>query len=40
MNREYDATEKDKSWAINEAKVLLRLIDKHFGIETQEGGWQ
>jgi len=33
-------TEENKIWAISEAKDLLRLIDKHFGIKTQKGAWQ
>ena len=33
-------TEEDKKWAIQEAKDLLRLIDKHFGVSTQKGDWQ
>ena len=35
-----DSTQLDKSWAINEAKTLIRLIDKHFGIKTQKGEWE
>jgi len=33
-------TEEDKLWAINEAKKLLLLIDKHFKIKTEKGDWQ
>ena len=33
-------TEEDKKWAIQEAKDLLRLIDEHFGVETQKGDWE
>jgi hypothetical protein len=33
-------TEEDKSWAIKEAKELLRLIDKFFGIKTEKGDWE
>jgi hypothetical protein len=33
-------TKDDKKWAIKEAKTLLRLIDKHFGVKTQEGSWE
>ena len=33
------ATKEDQTWAINEAKELLRLIDKHFGIKTIKGSW-
>lgn len=34
------ATKRDMSWAIQEAKDLLRLIDKHWGIETKKGKWE
>ena len=34
------ATEKDKEWAIQEAKDLLRLIDEEFGIKTAKGEWK
>ena len=33
-------TQEDKTWAIQEAKDLLRLIDKHHGIDTKKGQWQ
>lgn len=33
-------TKKDKKWAIQEAKDLIRLIDKHFGIEVEKGEWE
>jgi hypothetical protein len=32
-------TQKDKIWAIAEAKTLLRLIDEHMGIATEEASW-
>lgn len=28
------------TWAVQEAKNLLRLIDKHHGIKTQKGQWE
>jgi len=31
---------KDKQWAIQEAKDLLRLIDKFHGVKTQKGQWE
>jgi len=40
MDEKDNATEEDKQWAIQEAKDLLRLIDKHFGIKTQKGDWE
>ena len=33
-------TEEDKNWAIQEAKDLLRLIDKHFGVKTGKAQWE
>ena len=36
----YTVTKKDKKWAIQEAKDLLRLIDNHFGIKTERGDWE
>ena len=33
-------TEKDKEWAISEAKNLLRLIDKFNGVFTIKGDWE
>jgi len=33
-------TERDQQWAIQEAKNLLRLIDKSHGIKTQRGHWE
>ena len=33
-------TEEDKIWAIQEAKDLIRLVDKHFGVKTQKGDWE
>lgn len=35
-----DATKKDKHWAIQEAKDLLRLIDKAHGIKVEKGQWE
>lgn len=32
-------TAKDKEWAIDEAKELLRLVDEHFGIATIKASW-
>jgi len=40
MNLKNLATEKDKIWAVQEAKDLLRLIDKHFGIDTKRGDFE
>ena len=37
---EGEATELDKSWAIQEAKDLLILIDKANGIKAIKGDWQ
>jgi len=34
------ATEKDMIWSIQEAKNLLRLIDKAYGVETKKGDWE
>ena len=39
MDKKDNATEEDKLWAINEAKKLLMLIDKHFGIKTTGAQW-
>jgi hypothetical protein len=35
-----DSTKKDKEWAIEEAKELLRLIDEYFKIKTNEATWK
>jgi len=32
--------EGDKTWAINEAKTLLRLIDEYHGIKTEKGDYE
>lgn len=40
IDKKDKATEKDKQWAIQEAKDLLRLIDKNFGVKTQKGGFE
>jgi hypothetical protein len=34
------ATDKDREWAIDEAKSLLMEIDAHFGIATCEASWK
>lgn len=34
-----DTTNKDKMWAIEEAKELLRLIDNFLGIKTSKAQW-
>lgn len=34
------ATKEDYIWAIQEAKDLLRLIDKKLGVKTQKGQWE
>ncbi len=33
-------TKEDKIWAIQEAKDLIRLIDKYFRIKTQKGDFE
>ena len=33
-------TKDDFEWAIQEAKDLLRLIDKNFGVKTKKGEWE
>lgn len=33
-------TKENVQWAIQEAKDLLLLIDKHFGVETIKGDWE
>ena len=33
-------TAKDKDWAINEAKELLRLVDETLGVATAEAQWK
>jgi hypothetical protein len=35
-----DGTKKEKEWAIEEAKELLRLIDEYFKIKTKEATWK
>lgn len=35
-----DCTDKDKEWSIDEAKNLIRLIDKSYSIKTSKGQWQ
>ena len=35
-----NSTKKDKIWAIQEAKDLIRLIDKSNGIKTEKGQWE
>jgi len=40
MNEKDNPTEKDKEWAINEAKELLLEIDKLIGIEPEKGDWE
>jgi len=37
--REPRATQKDREWAIQEAKALLIEIDRHFGVEVCEATW-
>lgn len=37
---EKKATEKDKIWAIQEAKELLLEIDKFWGVDVLKGGWE
>lgn len=34
------ATKKDYDWALQEAKDLLRLIDKNNGVKTEKGSWE
>ncbi len=33
-------TKEDKDWAINEAKSLLRSIDRTYGVKVKKGDWQ
>ena len=40
MGDEKQPTQEDKLWSIQEAKDLIRLIDKHFGVKTQRGDWE
>ena len=40
MDEKDKPTQEDKTWSINEAKDLLRLIDKHMGVKTKQGDWQ
>ena len=40
MDPKDHATEADKGWAIEEAKELLRAIDRLHGIKTEKGDWQ
>ena len=40
MRDEDAATEEDRIWAIQEAKELLRLIDKNWGVKTSQGGYE
>lgn len=35
-----EATDEDRKWAINEAKELLRLIDKQIGVKVIKGDWE
>ena len=39
MDKSKNATQEDKDWAVNEAKKLLRLIDKHHGVSVAEAQW-
>ena len=40
MGNQVESTKEDQEWAIQEAKDLIRLIDKFNGIETQKGQWE
>lgn len=40
MGIQIESTKEDKYWAIQEAKDLIRLIDKHYGVKTQKGQWE
>lgn len=40
LDEEKEAVAKDYEWAIQEAKNLLRLIDKAHGVKTQKGCWE
>jgi len=40
MSDEDEPTEKDFRWAIQEAKDLLRLIDKANGVKVVKGDWE
>ena len=33
-------TKEDKKWSIQEAKDILRLIDKQLGVKTMKGQWE
>ena len=35
-----DVTKEDKAWAIQEAKDIIRLIDKSYGVDTERGEWE
>lgn len=35
-----EVTKKDFDWAINEAKSLLMLIDKHFNVKVKKAQWE
>lgn len=35
-----EAKPKDVLWALQEARNLLRAIDKHHGVETKKGDWE
>lgn len=39
FRNEAKATEKDKTWAIDRAKELLRKVDMAYGVETQKAQW-
>lgn len=40
MGLDEEPTKDDKVWAIQEAKDLLRAIDKQYGVDTIKGGWE
>lgn len=39
MMQEDKATEEDRIWAVDEAKELLRAVDRYYGIKTIKGDW-
>jgi len=40
MDEKDNATEDDRKWAIQEAKDLLRELDKQLGLKPIKGGWE
>lgn len=40
MDEGLAATESDYMWAVQEAKDLLRLTDRSYGVPTEKGQWE